>query len=135
VLILQGRFGEALDLTGDMQNEADRLLARALAYHGLGRAADSDEALRALNESMPVEDPIRVAEVHAYRGEFDDAFWWLQVAPAADFDRSRIRYSPFLKSLHSDPRWNARLESARRPGSRRDCSVELPQRTGSAARG
>jgi DNA-binding winged helix-turn-helix (wHTH) protein/Tfp pilus assembly protein PilF len=135
VLILQGRFVEALELTGDMQNEADRLLARALAYHGLGRAADSDEALRALNESTPAGDPIRVAEVHAYRGESDDAFWWLQVAPASDFDRSRIRYSPFLKSLHSDPRWNARLESARRSGSRLDSSVELPQRTGSAARG
>ena len=107
VLILQGRFSEALELTSDMQDEADRLLARALAYHGLGRDSDSDAALRALNESMPAGDPIRVAEVHAYRGESDDAFWWLQAMPASDCDPSRIRYSPFLKSLHSDPRWNA----------------------------
>ncbi len=135
VLILQGRFSEALELTSDMQDEADRLLARALAYHGLGRDSDSDAALRALNESMPAGDPIRVAEVHAYRGESDDAFWWLQATPASDCDQSRIRYSPFLKSLHSDPRWNARIESMRRPGSRLESSVELPERSVSTARG
>jgi DNA-binding winged helix-turn-helix (wHTH) protein/Tfp pilus assembly protein PilF len=135
VLILQGRFGEALELTGNMQNEADRLLARALAYHGLGRDADSDSAVRALNESMPAGDSIRLAEVHAYRGESDDAFWWLQAATDSDCDQSRIRYSPFLKSLHSDPRWNARFESARQPGSRLEGALELPDRVRSAVRG
>ena len=134
VLILQGRFNEALELTGDILDDADRLLARALAYHGLGRKADSDAALRALNDSVPASDPIRVAEVHAYRGESDDAFWWLQAASDSDFDQSRIRYSPFLKSLHSDPRWNARIESKRHPGSRPESSVELTDRIGSAAR-
>ncbi len=135
VLILQGRFNEALELAGSMQDDADRLLARALAYHGLGRSSDSDAALRALNESVPASDPIRIAEVHAYRGESDDAFEWLQAAPSSDFDQSRIRYSPFLKSLHQDPRWNARMESMRRHGSRLESSVESPGRTGSAARG
>ena len=135
VLILQGRFGEALELTSDMRDEEDRLQARALAYHGLGRDSDSDAALRALNESLPAGDPIRVAEVHAYRGESDDAFWWLHATPSSDFDQSRIRYSPFLKSLHSDPRWNARIGPARHPGSRLESSVELPGRLGSTARG
>jgi DNA-binding winged helix-turn-helix (wHTH) protein/Tfp pilus assembly protein PilF len=134
VLILQGRFGEALELTGDMHDDADRLLARALAYHGLGRNSDSDAALRALNESVATGDPIRVAEVHAYRGESDDAFWWLQAAPDSDCDQSRIRYSPFLKSLHLDPRWNARIESKHHPGTRPESPVELPDRVGSAAR-
>ncbi len=133
VLILQGRFGEALELTGDMQNEADRLLARALAYHGLGRESESDAALRALNQSLPQGDPIRIAEVHAYRGESDDAFGWLQAATASDFDRSRIRYSPFLKSLHQDPRWAARIESMRHRDSKAECPVKLPDRVDSAA--
>ena len=135
VLILQGRFSEALALTGDMHGEADRLLAQALAYHGLGRSADADAALRALSESVPVGDPIAVAEVHAYRGESDDAFWWLESAHESDSDPSRICYSPFLKSLHSDPRWNARIESTRHRASRPDNSVRLPDPIGSAARG
>jgi Tfp pilus assembly protein PilF len=134
VLILQGRFSEALELTGDMHDEADRLLVRALAYHGLGRHSDSDAALRALNESVPASDPIRVAEVHAYRGESDDAFRWLQAAPNSDFDQSRIQYSPFLKSLHSDPRWNAKIGATRHPGSKSKSAGELLDRVGSAAR-
>ena len=134
VLILQRRFSEALELTGSMEDDADRLLAQALAFHGLGRNSDSDAALRALNESVPAIDPIRLAEVHAYRGEANDAFRWLQAAPDADCDQSQIWYSPFLKSLHLDPRWNAQIESMRRPGSKLESSVELPDRIGSAAR-
>jgi DNA-binding winged helix-turn-helix (wHTH) protein/Tfp pilus assembly protein PilF len=135
VLILQGRFGEALELTGHMQNEADRLLARAIVYHGLGRDSDSDAALRALNESMPAGDPVRVAEVHAYRGESDEAFWWLQAATDSDVDQSQLRYSPFLKSLHSDPRWDARFESTCQPASQLESTLESPERTDSPARG
>ena len=134
VLILQGRFSEALELTGDMQDDADRLLARALAYHGLGRSADSDAALRALNEFVPASDPIRIAEVHAYRGESDDAFRWLQALPDSGCEQPRVRYSPFLKSLHSDPRWNARIEATRHPGSRLKSAGEPPDRMDSAAR-
>jgi tetratricopeptide (TPR) repeat protein len=134
VLILQGRFREALELTGDMQDDADRLSARALAYHGLGRSADSDAALRALNESVPASDPVRIAEVHAYRGESDDAFRWLQALPDSGCEQPRVRYSPFLKSLHSDPRWNARIEATRRADSRSKSAVELLDRVGSAAR-
>ena len=133
VLILQGRFSEALELTSDMQDDADRLLARALAYHGLGRSSDSDAALRALIESVPAGDPIRVAEVYAYRGEYDGAFWWLQAAPNPGYDHPRIRYSPFLKSLHSDPRWNAGIDSASHSGFRPESSVETPDRVGSVA--
>jgi DNA-binding winged helix-turn-helix (wHTH) protein/Tfp pilus assembly protein PilF len=134
VMILQGRFIEALELTREMQVDADRLLVRTLAYHGLGRKADSDAALFALNESVPASDPIRIAEVHAYRGEPDDAFKWLQVAPSSDIDQSRIRYSPFLKPLHGDPRWNARFQSMRRSGSRPESSVALPAPIGISAR-
>jgi DNA-binding winged helix-turn-helix (wHTH) protein/Tfp pilus assembly protein PilF len=133
VLILQGRFGEALALTGDMPDEADRLLVRALAYHGLGRNSDSDAALRALNEPVPTGDPIRVAEVHAFRGEADDAFRWLQVASGPGFDQSRICYSPFLKSLHSDPRWSARIESMGHADAWPESPVQLTDQIGSAA--
>ena len=131
VLILQGRFSEALELTADMHDEADRLLTRALAYHGLGRNSDSDAALRALNGSVPASDPIRIAEVHAFRGESDDAFQWLQAAPSSDVDESRIRYSPFLKSLHSDPRWSARIQTMGHPDVGPDGSVKLTDRIGS----
>ena len=112
-------------------DEADRLLTRALAYHGLGRNSDSDAALRTLNGSVPASDPIRIAEVHAFRGESDDAFQWLQAAPSSDVDESRIRYSPLLKSLHQDPRWSARIESMGDPCVGPDGSVQLTDRIGS----
>jgi DNA-binding winged helix-turn-helix (wHTH) protein/tetratricopeptide (TPR) repeat protein len=112
VLILEGRFGEALQLTRDM-HEADRLLAQALAYHGLGRKSDSDAALRALILTAPANDPVRVAEAYAYRGESDDAFRWLRAARKKDCDESRVQFSPLLMRLHADPRWHAPLKGAR----------------------
>jgi len=65
------------------------------------------------------EDPVRIAEVHAYRGDADESFRWLALATRpTDPEGARlpaarnfweIRASPLLASLHADPRWAAWL--------------------------
>lgn len=115
ILILDRQFGAALELVDGLPDDADQLQARALAYSGLGRSEDADAALRALLESPQPPDPIRVAEVFAYRGERDRAFEWLHAALESDssgqcarracWPLEMARESPFLEPLRSDPRW------------------------------
>ena len=117
VLVLEGRFGEALELATGWPDGPSRQMILAMASHGLGRAADSDAALGALSESPRGQDLMRIAEVHAFRGEFDEAFRWLSApleyhdkgvwAVAASSLEWMIPLSPFLRLLHSDPRWAA----------------------------
>jgi len=123
VLVLEGEFAEALEVAAAWSDEADGLYIRALALHGLGRDADSEAALRALIESSGGQDVWRIAEVHAYRGDVEQAFAWLNSANRAPRTlpwrqvggraRWSMSYSPFLKRLHADPRWHAWLESGR----------------------
>ena len=117
VLVLKGRFDEAVELAEPWPDGPSRRMVMAMAWHGLGRAEESESALRALSESPRDMDRLRIAEVHAFRGEVDEAFRWLagpvQSAPGGLQARSpsalswMIPLSPFLKSLHSDPRWAA----------------------------
>jgi len=110
--ILDRRYAEALDLTRQMSSEADRLFARTLAYHGLGRKAESDAALEALFDSMDEEQAFRIAEALAFRGERELAFAWLR-ASESDLEVPWIRYSPFLRTLQADPRWAEWMDSVR----------------------
>jgi len=121
VLVLEGRHAEVLELVREWPDESSRRHCLALAYHGLGRSSDSDATLATLAASSQFTDRIRVAEVHAYRGEIDEAFRWLNLATqqssAAPWplgERSGlwiVRRSPFLQPLHADPRWTAWLAS------------------------
>jgi DNA-binding winged helix-turn-helix (wHTH) protein/tetratricopeptide (TPR) repeat protein len=123
VLVLEGEFAAALEAAAGWSDAADNLYVRALALHGLGREAESVAALQELIASTEGKDVWRIAEVHAYRGEDEQAFAWLNSAhptsPTTPWQqvggRSRwlISYSPFLKRLHTDPRWHAWLESGR----------------------
>jgi len=114
ILILQRDFDAAgawlRQVTG-----ADEYQGLAMLNHALGRTAQSDAALASLIETASEREPVRIAEVYAYRGDVDQSFKWLQVVldQQARFDGTAIggRYgwellaSPFLKSLQSDPRW------------------------------
>ena len=100
--------------------ERDYLLA--LIYHALGRTADADAALARLREAGNHDEwaSLKVIEVYAYLGQTDEAFEWLakavnQVqrahprAPATMAWKVELRHSPFVTTLHEDPRWQAWL--------------------------
>jgi len=53
-----------------------------------------------------------VAVVHAYRGERDQAFIWLERSrDARDGDLQFLYSDPLLTPLHTDPRWGALMKS------------------------
>ena len=52
----------------------------------------------------------QIADVHAYRGDKDRAFEWLERARRQrDSGLTGLRFDPFFENLHSDPRWDALL--------------------------
>ena len=79
-LLLQGKTDAALQ---EMQQETEeiwRLSGLPLAFHALGRRSESDAALAALKSKYAGEVAYQIAEVHAFRGEADLAFEWLERA-------------------------------------------------------
>ncbi len=52
-----------------------------------------------------------IATVHAYRGEVDEAFAWLERAyKKRDPDLVYLKPDHILSRLHGDPRWGALLK-------------------------
>jgi TolB-like protein/Tfp pilus assembly protein PilF len=98
----------------EMKRERDpawRLYGRALAHHASGRREEADAALAALVEMQKEGWDFQMAEIHAFRGESDQAFEWLATAYAhRDTALSDIKGDPLLRSLEADPRYTALIE-------------------------
>jgi len=118
VLVMLGRFDEAIAAAESIPDDPARLKVLALAHHGGGRAMESDAALAELIRTAPARETYRIAEVYAFRGEKELAFHWLDVA--ARHLRSGDAFpfrtppmimvqSPILRPLQADPRWQASL--------------------------
>jgi hypothetical protein len=92
------------------------MIGRPLAYHALGRRAESDAALRDLTQKFADDWAYQIAEVHAFRGEVDEAFAWLDRAYAQrDGGFSEMKGDPLLKHLEGDPRYRAFLRKIKLP--------------------
>lgn len=111
VLLLQRKPKEALEWVEPWPAGEDRDYALAMLYHALGQPLDADAALERLIANAGTSDPLRIAEVHAYRGDFDDALAWLQrVGGHENCRRTDIWlafYSAFLARMRGDTRWEA----------------------------
>ena len=104
----------------EMQAETSqgRNTGLALAYHALGRHADSDAALEQAIRLLADLAPVEIAIVYAYRGERDAAFEWLEKA-VAQHNQSlghKFRDEPKLAPLRDDPRYKDLLQKMRWPG-------------------
>jgi TolB-like protein/Tfp pilus assembly protein PilF len=114
-LLLQGKADAALAEYDKESDVSARLAGRAMAEHHLGKSAASEAALRELVEKYGDQAKL-IAEVHAYRGELDQAFTWLNRAyQRHDSELVYLKPAPFLRSLHGDPRWPALLEKVGLP--------------------
>jgi tetratricopeptide (TPR) repeat protein len=101
----QGRAAEALAEIEKESHEAFHLLGEAVACHALGDNRRSTNALAQLSALVP-RHLYLVAKAHAYRGEIDEAFAWLERAYAQrNSGLSEMRDEMLLRNLHGDPRW------------------------------
>jgi len=90
--------------------ESWRTMGVALAQHGLGQATAAREALDTLTARFANVSAYQIAAVHAWRGERDLAFEWLE-RPYRRHDGGLVdlKFDPLLRSLRGDPRYIALL--------------------------
>ena len=114
-LLAQGRPQEALAyverIPGGRDDDfsagdRDRLMLMALAQSALGEDELASAALERFSSEYGDEYPVEVAYIHAWRGEADAAFEWLDRALTVypDLEIS-VTWEPWLNRLKLDPRW------------------------------
>jgi TolB-like protein len=114
--LLDGRPAAALALFKTHPQQWIRFFGTALAEHSLGNEAASKAAMDALVAFAGGPAMYQIAEAHAWRGEPDAAFEWLEKARVAgDAGTRYVKYDPFLKSLRGDPRYAALLARMKLP--------------------
>jgi TolB-like protein/tetratricopeptide (TPR) repeat protein len=94
-----------------------RSMGSAMAYRDLGREAESRAALDELTRTQGHGAAFQIAEVHAWRGEKDDAIAWLDRA----FEHRdsglalEVKADPLLRNLRADPRYATLLSRMNLP--------------------
>jgi TolB-like protein/Tfp pilus assembly protein PilF len=105
-LLLKGDAPGALAEIEQETSENWKVIGLPLAYHVLGRKADSDAALAALIAKYEKDASYNIAYVYAFRGEADKAFAWLDKAVEyGDGGLAVIVTENLFDKIHADPRW------------------------------
>ena len=109
--LARGHATEALDSFQRETLEDYRLLGVTMAQHTQGLHAESAATLTELIEKYAALSPCQIAEAHAWRGESDLGFEWLD---RAFYNRDprlvEIKTDSLLCNLHDDSRWRPFLE-------------------------
>ncbi len=116
VYLSQGKAEAALAEAEKEKQLWANLHGRILANHALARDREADAGLGELIEKFQNEWAYQIAQVHAFRGDADQAFNWLERAYVQrDAGLTFIKGDPLLRKLESDPRHAAFLEKMRLP--------------------
>ena len=105
--LLEGKGQEALSAAQRNPEPLWRTAGLALAYKDLGKDAESRAALDELVRTQGHGAAFQIAEVHAWRGETDQAMAWLERAfEARDSGLAlEVKGDPLLRSVRKDPRY------------------------------
>jgi TolB-like protein/class 3 adenylate cyclase/Flp pilus assembly protein TadD len=110
--LLQGKFEEAVTEARKDAAEWARLSIVAPALWSQKRIPESDAALARLKQISADTAAYQIAEVHAYRGEKDQAFEWLERArQQRDPGLQSTKVDPLFVNLHGEPRWQTFLHT------------------------
>ena len=111
VYLLQGKFEEAVTAAEPDAADWTRYLIISSARWSQKRIPESDKALTQLTGLADMA-AYQVAEAHAYRGDRDQAFEWLERArKQRDPGLGALRKDPFMENIRDDPRWKAFLHT------------------------
>jgi len=115
--LLQAKIDAAAQAAERVPQGFYHLVCQAHVRHALGRAAESEAALGELETKHSAEGAYQIAEVHAGRGEVDQAFEWLEISyRQRDPGMTWLKNDAFLKNLRTDARWPALLRKMRLAG-------------------
>jgi TolB-like protein/Tfp pilus assembly protein PilF len=138
-LLLKGDAPGALAEIEQETSEVTKMIGLPMAYHALGRKADSDAALAALIAKWEKDWSYNIAYVYACRGEADKAFAWLDKAVEYnDPGIGEIVTENLFDKIHADPRWLAFLRKVGKAPeqlAKIEFNVTLPAAEGGTASG
>jgi serine/threonine-protein kinase len=85
--------------------------------HALGHADGSRKALDAiLAQPNVLGGAYQIAQIHAWRGEPDQAFEWLgRAVESHDAGLTYLKYDPFLRAVRGDVRYTELLRKLKLP--------------------
>lgn len=116
ILIAQGKLQQALVEVDKEPGDWGKLTGQVLIYHALSREQDSNAALAGLIATHQNDSAYQIAQVYAFRGEFDKSFEWLDRAyQQRDPGLIQIKIDPLLKPLHHDLRYISLLNKVHLP--------------------
>jgi TolB-like protein/Flp pilus assembly protein TadD len=116
VLLAAGKFDAALAQMQKATSDGGADAGIALVYHAMKRKAESDAALVRATNAYAERWAYVVAQVHAYRGDIEQALAWLDRAyRQKDVALYRVKGDPLLKNLEPDPRYKAFLRKMNLP--------------------
>ncbi len=116
VLLARGEPAAAHAEVLHASNATVRRLSTALTYAALGRTAAADAALADAENQDAANWAFEIAKVHAYRGQTDRAFAWLERAyRQRNSALMAIKRDPLLENVRSDPRYKAFLRKLKLP--------------------
>jgi len=125
--LLRGDANGALAAFEQESIEVFRLIGLPMAWHALGRKTESDAALADLLAKYERDTTYNVAGIHAFRGEPDRSFAWLEKERAMGGSFAEIVVDPLFARLYQDARWVPFLRSiGKAPEQLDEISFEVP---------
>jgi len=104
--LLMGKPELALTEMQQENLEIFKTFGLALVYHALGRKKEADAMLKEFTDKYQNNWSYLLAQLHAFRGDKDAAFAWLETAyNKRDSWLFWLKGDPLLKNLESDPRY------------------------------
>ncbi len=104
-LLLMNKPEEALKEMRLENIEMFKTFGLALAYHALQRKKEADDALNEFTQKHQHEWPYLLAQLHAFRGEKNEAIFWLEKSyTSKDSWLYWLKGDPLLKNLKGDTR-------------------------------
>jgi TolB-like protein/Flp pilus assembly protein TadD len=115
-LLSNGESAAALAEIQQEPVEEGKQAGLAMAYHALGRKADSDAMLARMLKEHADPYAAGIASVYAFRGQFDEAMRWLDRAyTQKDSGLVYVKVDAPFKKMGADPRYKAFLRKMNLP--------------------
>ncbi len=108
LLLLQNQPESALAEVERERGEVYRLYGLVHVHHAAGRSQESDRALESLTKKFADVGAYQIATAHAFRGELDAAFAWMEKAyEQRDAGLVEVKVDPHASAIRVDSRWPA----------------------------
>jgi adenylate cyclase len=116
LILLERGDREAALAAMQLESLDNRDYGLAVVYHATDRELESNAAVAAYTRAHSDDEPLGIADIHAYRGEAEAAFSWLE---RAYVQRSASLYwikgDILLRNIEGDPRYKAFLRRMNLP--------------------